>query len=51
MAHVVVNKRLHHLWVVYKVTDKYVLVMDPGSGRMEKRPWEQWRRNGPAYCY
>jgi ATP-binding cassette subfamily B protein len=43
VAHVVVNKRLHHFVVVYKVTDKYVQVMDPGSGRMEKRGWEQWR--------
>lgn len=43
VAHVVVNKRLHHFVVVYKVTDKYVQVMDPGSGRMEKRSWEEWR--------
>ena len=43
VAHVVVNKRLHHFVVVYKVTDKYVQVMDPGSGRMEKRDWARWR--------
>ena len=43
VAHVIVNKRLHHFVVVYKVTDKYIQVMDPGTGRMEKRSWEQWR--------
>jgi ATP-binding cassette subfamily B protein len=43
VAHVIVNKRLHHFVVVYKVTDTYVQVMDPGRGRMEKRSWEQWR--------
>ena len=43
VAHVIVNKRLHHFVVVYKVTEKYVQVMDPGSGRMEKRSWECWR--------
>ncbi len=43
IAHVVVNKRLHHFVVIYKITDKYVQVMDPGSGRMEKRSWEKFR--------
>ena len=43
VAHVVVNKRLHHFVVVYRVTDKYVQVMDPANGRMEKRSWDKWR--------
>ncbi len=43
VAHVIVNKRLHHFVVVYKVTDKYVQVMDPGTGKMEKRDWATWR--------
>ena len=43
VAHVIVKQRLHHFVVVYRVTDKYVQVMDPASGRMEKRSWETWR--------
>ncbi|MGB3799109.1 MAG: peptidase domain-containing ABC transporter, partial [Lewinella sp.] len=43
VAHVIVNKRLHHFVVVYRVTEKYVQVMDPANGRMEKRSWEKWR--------
>ncbi|WP_116107847.1 peptidase domain-containing ABC transporter [Lewinella sp. IMCC34191] len=43
VAHVVVNKRLHHFVVVYRVTDKYVQVMDPANGRMQKRSWDKWR--------
>ncbi|WP_116125003.1 peptidase domain-containing ABC transporter [Lewinella sp. IMCC34183] len=43
VAHVVVRGRLHHFVVVYKVTDKHVQVMDPASGRLEKRDWARWR--------
>ena len=43
VAHVIVKKRLHHFVVVYRVTEKFVEVMDPASGRMEKRDWLQWR--------
>jgi len=43
VAHVIVNKKLHHFVVIYKVTDKYVQVMDPGTGKMEKRSWGKFR--------
>ncbi len=43
VAHVIVNKRLHHFVVVYQVTDEYVRVMDPANGRMQKKSWEAWR--------
>ena len=43
VAHVIVKKRLHHFVVVYRVTEKFVEVMDPASGRMERRDWLQWR--------
>ncbi len=43
VAHVIVNKRLHHFVVVYQVTDTYVRIMDPATGKMEKRGWAQWR--------
>ncbi|THH42076.1 peptidase domain-containing ABC transporter [Neolewinella litorea] len=43
VAHVIVGGRLHHFVVVYKVTDKYIQVMDPARGRMERWTWKRWR--------
>jgi ATP-binding cassette, subfamily C, bacteriocin exporter len=37
IAHIVVNEKLHHYVVVYKVTPSSVLIMDPGTGLMEKK--------------
>ena len=34
IAHIVVNKQLHHYVVLYKVTKNKVTYMDPGKGRM-----------------
>jgi ATP-binding cassette, subfamily C, bacteriocin exporter len=36
IAHVIKNEKLHHYVVIYAVTDKYVTVMDPGPGKIEK---------------
>lgn len=36
IAHVIVNKVLHHFVVLYKVTDKTVEYMDPGDGQIHK---------------
>src|SRR5690554_3783519 len=33
IAHVVLDKVLHHFVVIYKVTEKYVEVMDPADGK------------------
>lgn len=44
IAHVVVNNNLHHFLVIYKVTDKYVQVMDPGPGKMEKYSLDDWEK-------
>lgn len=38
IAHVIVKQRLQHYLVIYKVTDKYIKVMDPGTGKLEKMP-------------
>ncbi|UXP32026.1 peptidase domain-containing ABC transporter [Reichenbachiella agarivorans] len=35
IAHVVVKEVLHHYVVIYKVTKDTVMVMDPGTGKME----------------
>lgn len=46
IAHVVVNKVLHHFVVIYKVTNKFITVMDPMDGKLHKIPHadfkEQW---------
>lgn len=42
IAHIVIDGKLQHFVVVYKVTGKYVHVMNPGVGKMEKYPYEKW---------
>ncbi|WP_316769851.1 peptidase domain-containing ABC transporter [Pedobacter frigiditerrae] len=37
IAHIIVKERLHHYVVIYKVTDKYIEVMDPGDGKMHRK--------------
>ncbi|WP_400071536.1 peptidase domain-containing ABC transporter [Zobellia russellii] len=44
IAHIIVNQNLHHFVVIYKVTDKYVQVMDPGVGKMEKYTLDDWEK-------
>ncbi|MEM9528749.1 MAG: cysteine peptidase family C39 domain-containing protein, partial [Bacteroidota bacterium] len=43
IAHVIIKQRLHHFVVIYRVTQNHVLVMDPGSGKMEKWNWDKFR--------
>lgn len=43
IAHVIVNKVLHHYVVVYKVTPKIVEVMDPADGKMQQLPHERFK--------
>lgn len=43
IAHIIVKKVLHHFVVIYGVTDKYVLVMDPADGKMHKRTHEEFK--------
>ncbi len=44
IAHVIVKERLHHYLVIYGITQKHVLVMDPGKGKMEKRTHEDFKK-------
>ena len=44
IAHVIVKGRLHHYLVIYGITQKHVLVMDPGKGKMEKRTHEDFKK-------
>lgn len=42
IAHVIVKKQLQHYVVIYKVTDKYIEVMDPGDGKMHRKTIEEF---------
>ncbi len=43
IAHVIVNKTLHHFVVLYKVTDQWVQIMDPADGRYHKLSLEKFK--------
>lgn len=43
IAHVVVKKQLQHYVVIYKVTNKYIEVMDPGDGKMHRKTIEEFK--------
>jgi ATP-binding cassette, subfamily C, bacteriocin exporter len=36
IAHIVRNGKLHHYVVIYRVSSKYVKIMDPGTGSLKK---------------
>lgn len=44
IAHVVVKEVLQHFVVIYKVTDKYILIMDPGDGKLHKKSHEEFKK-------
>lgn len=37
IAHVIVNKQLHHYVVIYKVTSNHITIMDPAVGKFQKK--------------
>ena len=42
IAHVVIKKKWHHYVVIYGVHKKEITLMDPGSGKLEKKPLESF---------
>lgn len=44
IAHVIIQERLHHYVVIYEVTDKHVVVMDPAFGKIEKKTHEAFQQ-------
>ncbi len=44
IAHVVVKEVLHHFVVIYDVTDKHIVVMDPGPGKLIKHTHEEFKK-------
>ena len=43
IAHIVVNKQLHHYVVIYKVTKTKIKVMDPGKGKLITYSYEEFK--------
>jgi len=44
IAHIVVKEVLQHFIVIYKVTGKLVVYMDPGDGRMHEKSHEEFQK-------
>lgn len=44
IAHVIVKEKLQHYVVIYKITTAYVEKMDPGTGKLEKQPIEEFKK-------
>lgn len=44
IAHVIVKEKLQHYVVIYRVTEKYVEIMDPGTGKLKKTPTEEFTK-------
>ncbi|MFD2934839.1 peptidase domain-containing ABC transporter [Spirosoma flavum] len=44
IAHIIVKEVLHHFVVIYDVTDKHILVMDPGPGKFIKHTHEEFKK-------
>lgn len=44
IAHVVVKEVLHHFVVIYKVTGKFIEVMDPMDGKLHKVPHDEFKK-------
>ena len=44
IAHIIVKEILHHFVVIYKVTDKYIQVMDPADGKLIKKTHEEFKK-------
>jgi len=44
IAHVIGTGGLHHFVVIYKTGKKFITVMDPGEGRMQKKLWKEFEK-------
>ncbi|MEQ5791681.1 peptidase domain-containing ABC transporter [Muricauda sp. NFXS6] len=44
IAHIIVRERLHHYVVIYEVTKSHIKIMDPGTGKLEKRSHEEFKK-------
>ena len=44
IAHVIIKEVLQHYVVIYAATDKYIEVMDPGLGKMERYALQDFKK-------
>lgn len=44
IAHIIVKEVLHHYVVIYKTTNKYIEVMDPGNGQIYRKTHEDFKK-------
>lgn len=43
VAHIITEKKLLHYIVIYKITDKWIQIMEPATGSLEKWSIEKFR--------
>ncbi|MBN2481393.1 MAG: peptidase domain-containing ABC transporter [Bacteroidales bacterium] len=44
ILHVIIKDLLHHFVVLYGITKKYVLLMDPADGQLHKKPHQSFKK-------
>ncbi|MDR2144837.1 MAG: peptidase domain-containing ABC transporter [Tannerella sp.] len=44
VAHLLIKEKLLHFVVIYKYTDRYIEIMDPGEGRLIKKSHEEFQK-------
>nr|WP_294900543.1 peptidase domain-containing ABC transporter [uncultured Pedobacter sp.] len=44
IAHIVVKEQVQHYVVIYKMTSKYIEIMDPGDGQMHRKNHEDFKK-------
>lgn len=44
IAHIVVKERLQHYVVIYKTTNQHIIVMDPGTGKIHKKTYDEFKK-------
>jgi len=42
IAHIILKEQLHHYVVIYEVTKEYIIIMDPGDGKIHKKSNEEF---------
>ncbi len=45
IAHVILKEKLQHYVAIYKITGSYIEKMDPGTGKLEKQPIEEFKED------
>lgn len=43
IAHIIIKEALHHYVVIYSITSKYIEVMDPANGEIQRRTHEAFK--------